>query len=79
MAQIETPTMGEILREEFMEPMGISAYRLAIGTDYDICVKQEPPRQPTGRFLFKQTAFYRNERFLTGSAPASSIPGCTGR
>ena len=31
MAQIETPTMGEILREEFMEPMGISAYRLANG------------------------------------------------
>lgn len=26
---IETPTIGEILREEFMEPMGISAYRLA--------------------------------------------------
>ncbi len=25
----ETPTIGEILREEFMEPMGISAYRLA--------------------------------------------------
>ena len=25
---IETPTIGEILREEFMEPMGISAYRL---------------------------------------------------
>lgn len=26
---IPVPTMGEILREEFMEPMGISAYRLA--------------------------------------------------
>lgn len=26
---IPTPTMGEVLREEFMEPMGISAYRLA--------------------------------------------------
>lgn len=26
---IETPKMSEILREEFMEPMGISAYRLA--------------------------------------------------
>lgn len=26
---IETPTVGEILREEFMEPLGISAYRLA--------------------------------------------------
>ena len=27
--KIETPTVGEILREEFMEPLGISAYRLA--------------------------------------------------
>ena len=27
--QIELPTVGEILREEFMEPFGISAYRLA--------------------------------------------------
>jgi len=26
---IETPKMSEILLEEFMEPMGISAYRLA--------------------------------------------------
>jgi len=26
---IDTPTMGEILSEEFMEPLGISAYRLA--------------------------------------------------
>ena len=26
---IETPTIGEILREEFMEPFGISAYRLS--------------------------------------------------
>ncbi len=26
---IETPTMGEILQEEFMTPLGISAYRLA--------------------------------------------------
>ena len=29
---IETPTVGEILREEFMDPLGISAYRLAQGT-----------------------------------------------
>ena len=29
MAQIETPKMSEILKEEFMEPLGISAYRLA--------------------------------------------------
>lgn len=26
---IKTPTIGEILQEEFMEPMGISAYKLA--------------------------------------------------
>ncbi len=26
---ISTPTIGEILREEFMEPMGLSAYSLA--------------------------------------------------
>ncbi len=26
---IKTPTMGEILFEEFMEPMGLSAYKLA--------------------------------------------------
>ena len=30
MAQrISTPTVGEILKEEFMDPMGISAYKLA--------------------------------------------------
>ena len=28
-AVIKTPSVGEILWEEFMEPMGISAYRLA--------------------------------------------------
>ena len=28
---ISTPTIGEILKEEFMEPMGISAYKLAQG------------------------------------------------
>jgi addiction module HigA family antidote len=27
--QIETPAIGEILKEEFLEPMGISAYSLA--------------------------------------------------
>ena len=26
---IETPTIGEILREEFLIPLGISAYKLA--------------------------------------------------
>ena len=36
MAEIETPTMGEILREEFIEPMGISAYRLNLQNDIDI-------------------------------------------
>lgn len=29
MSFIPTPTIGEILYEEFMEPLGISAYRLA--------------------------------------------------
>ena len=29
MNQIETPKMSEILFDEFMEPLGISAYRLA--------------------------------------------------
>ena len=29
MNMIETPKMGEILYEEFMEPLGISAYKLA--------------------------------------------------
>ena len=29
MEYITTPTVSEILREEFMEPLGISAYRLA--------------------------------------------------
>lgn len=29
MKRLNTPTMGEILKEEFMEPLGISAYRLA--------------------------------------------------
>lgn len=27
--RIPTPTIGEILQEEFLEPMGISAYKLA--------------------------------------------------
>lgn len=29
MTKIETPKMSEILKEEFMDPLGISAYRLA--------------------------------------------------
>ncbi len=32
MDMIMTPTIGEILREEFMEPMNISAYKLAQAT-----------------------------------------------
>jgi addiction module HigA family antidote len=27
--RIETPTIGEILREEFLEPLGITPYRLS--------------------------------------------------
>ncbi|MBB1086638.1 HigA family addiction module antitoxin [Limosilactobacillus fastidiosus] len=29
MKKIPTPTIGEILKEEFMEPFGLSAYRIA--------------------------------------------------
>ena len=29
---ITTPTIGEILQEEFMEPLNLSAYRLALET-----------------------------------------------
>lgn len=29
MSTIPTPTMGEILKEEFMEPLNLSAYRVA--------------------------------------------------
>lgn len=29
MAKIETPKTSEILKEEFMDPLGVSAYRLA--------------------------------------------------
>lgn len=36
MAQIETPKMSEILKEEFMEPLGISAYRLAKDIDVPV-------------------------------------------
>ena len=30
MSKIEIPTVGEILKDEFMTPFGLSAYRLAI-------------------------------------------------
>lgn len=33
MSKIETPKMSEILKEEFMIPLGISAYRLAHDID----------------------------------------------
>ena len=36
MARIETPKMSEILKEEFMEPLGISAYRLAKNIDVPV-------------------------------------------
>ncbi|MBE6126970.1 MAG: addiction module antidote protein, HigA family [Erysipelotrichaceae bacterium] len=36
MAQIETPKMSEILKEEFMEPLGVSAYRLAKDIDVPV-------------------------------------------
>ena len=38
MKRIETPKMSEILREEFMEPLGISAFRLA--NDIDVPVSR---------------------------------------
>ena len=38
---IETPTVGEILKEEFMEPLGISAYRLAQETFVPVSRIQE--------------------------------------
>ena len=36
MNQIETPKISEILKEEFMEPLGISAYRLAMDIDVPV-------------------------------------------
>ena len=36
MVQIETPKMSEILKKEFMEPLGISAYRLAKDIDVPV-------------------------------------------
>ncbi len=38
MNKIETPKMSEILKEEFMLPLGISAYRLA--NDIDVPVSR---------------------------------------
>ena len=36
MSRIETPTISEILKEEFMDPLGISAYRLAKDIDVPV-------------------------------------------
>ena len=36
MKQIETPKISEILKEEFMEPYGLSAYRLAKSIDVPV-------------------------------------------
>lgn len=36
MSKIETPKMSEILKEEFMIPLGISAYRLAHDIDVPV-------------------------------------------
>ena len=36
MERIETPKMSEILKEEFMDPLGISAYRLAKDIDVPV-------------------------------------------
>ena len=33
---ILTPTISEMLKEEFMEPLGLTAYRLAITADTDL-------------------------------------------
>ena len=36
MERIETPKMSEILKQEFMDPLGISAYRLAKDIDVPV-------------------------------------------
>jgi len=36
MKRIETPKISEILKEEFMEPLGLSSYRLAKAIDVPI-------------------------------------------
>ena len=41
LSQIELPTVGEILRNEFMEPHGISACRLAKGIHVPLYKIQE--------------------------------------
>lgn len=41
MEYITTPTVSEILREEFMEPLGISAYRLAQAINVPLSLVQD--------------------------------------
>lgn len=41
MNHIETPKMSEILSEEFIEPMGISAYRLAKDINVPVSLIQD--------------------------------------
>ncbi len=36
MERIETPKMSEILKQEFMDPLGVSAYRLAKDIDVPV-------------------------------------------
>mgnify|MGYP000758618070 CR=1 FL=1 len=43
MEYITTPTVSEILREEFMEPLGISAYRLAQAINVPLSRVQDIP------------------------------------
>ena len=38
---ISTPTISEILKEEFMEPLGLSAYRLAKDIHVPVSLVQE--------------------------------------
>ena len=54
---IPTPTMSEILWEEFMEPMGISAYRLAKDIHVPVSRIQE---------------ILRNKRKVTVDTPCAS-------
>ena len=41
--RIETPKISEILKEEFMEPYGLSAYKLA--KDIDVFIKKTMPQK----------------------------------
>lgn len=41
MNEIETPTIAEILREEFLEPFGLSVYALAQGLNVPVSRMQD--------------------------------------